>query len=181
MTTEECIHQILKNIGENPKREGLLETPTRVAKIYEELLTGYKTDPKTVLKTFTNEAYNEMLLVRHIEYFSLCEHHMIPFFGMANIAYIPDKKITGLSKIPRLIEAFAKRLQNQERLTTQVANTLYEILEPKGVAVQITGHHLCMSARGIQKTKAETITTDFLGDFKTDSSLKSDFLLQINS
>ena len=179
MSTEECIRQILQNVGEDPNREGLLETPERVAKAYEELLSGYKTDPKQVLKTFTNEGYDEMLLVRNIEYFSLCEHHMIPFFGVANIAYIPNKKITGLSKIPRLVDVFSKRLQNQERLTTQVANTLYEILEPKGVAVQITGLHLCMSARGIQKTQAETVTTDFLGSFEKDSSLKSDFLLQI--
>ena len=179
MTTETCIRQILQNIGEDPSREGLLETPRRVAKAYEEMLSGYQIDPKSILKTFTNEAYDEMLLVRNIEYFSLCEHHMIPFFGVAHIAYIPNKKITGLSKMPRLVDAFAKRLQNQERLTTQIANTLYEVLEPKGVAVQLTGLHLCMSARGIAKTKAETVTTDFLGDFKKEPSLKNAFLLQI--
>ena len=180
MTIEKCIRQILKNIGENPEREGLLETPKRVANAYKELFSGYQVDPKTILKTFTNEQYQEMILVKNIEYFSLCEHHMIPFFGVAHIAYIPNEKITGLSKIPRLVEVYAKRLQNQERFTTQIANTLYEILEPKGVAVQLTGLHLCMSARGIQKSRAETVTTDFLGTFQKDPRLKSDFLFQIS-
>ncbi len=179
MTTEELIRQILKNLGENPEREGLKDTPKRVAAAYEELFSGYEANPKSILKVFTNEKYDEMLLIRNIEYFSVCEHHMIPFFGIANIAYIPDKHITGLSKIPRLIDAFAKRLQNQERLTTQIANTLFEALKPKGVAVQLTGLHLCMSARGVQKSKVETVTTDFLGSFKKNSSLKSDFLFQV--
>ncbi len=180
MNTSDCIRQILKNIGENPNREGLTETPERVEKAYEQLLAGYKSDPKKILKTFTNENYDEMLLVRNIEYFSMCEHHMIPFFGMAHVAYIPDKKITGLSKIPRLIDAFAQRLQNQERMTTQVAETMFEVLKPKGVAVQITGTHLCISARGVQKPKSETVTTTFLGDFKTKANLQSDFLFQVS-
>ena len=180
LTTEECIRQIIKNLGEDVQREGLVETPERVNNAYKEIFSGYKTDPKSVLKTFTNENYDEMLLVRNIEYFSICEHHMIPFFGIAHVAYIPDKTITGLSKIPRLVDAFSKRLQNQERMTTQIASTLFEVLQPKGVAVQLTGTHLCMSARGIQKTNAETVTTDFLGNFKNDPSFKSDFLFQVS-
>ena len=179
MTIADCIRQILLGIGEDPKREGLKDTPERVAKAYKEFFSGYDIDPKSVIKTFTNEQYDEMLLVRNIEYFSFCEHHMVPFFGIANIAYIPREKITGLSKIPRLVDVFSKRLQNQERLTTQVANTLYEVLEPKGVAVQFQGTHLCMSARGVQKPKAETITTAFLGDFKTDAGVRADFFASL--
>ena len=150
-----------------------------MAKAHKEFFSGYQIDPKSVLKTFTNEGYDEMLIVRDIEYFSHCEHHMVPFFGIANIAYIPDDKITGLSKLPRLVEVFAKRLQNQERLTVQVANTLFEDLKPKGVAVQITGKHLCMCSRGVQKAGSETVTSSFLGDFEKDAALRSDFLAQV--
>ncbi len=180
MSIQSHIQQIITHVGDDPSREGLVDTPARVEKAYAELFSGYKVDPKSILKTFTNEAYDEMVLVRNIEYFSVCEHHMIPFFGVAHVAYIPDQHITGLSKIPRLVEAFSRRLQNQERLTTQIAKTLNEALKPKGVAVQMTGLHLCMSARGVQKPKAETVTTDFLGNFKTDPSLKSDFLFQVS-
>jgi GTP cyclohydrolase I len=180
ITTEDAVKVILKNIGEDPEREGLLETPKRVAKAHKEFFAGYSQDPKKVLKTFTNEGYEEMLLVKDIEYYSHCEHHMVPFFGKAHVAYIPDEKITGLSKIPRLIEIFAKRLQNQERLTAQIANTLYKELNAKGVAVYIDGKHLCMCARGVEKTNSKTITTAFLGDFKTNCALRSDFFMQIN-
>ena len=168
-------------IGEDPNREGLVETPKRVERAYDELFAGYKTDPKSILKTFTNEGYREMILVRDIEYYSMCEHHMIPFFGVAHIAYVPGKKITGLSKLPRLVDAFARRLQNQERLTEQIADTLYEALEPKGVAVQLTGKHLCMCARGIKKTSSETITTAFRGDYLNDHTFKADFFAQIKA
>jgi len=179
MKTEAAIVEILKNIGEDPSREGLLETPKRVAKAHIELFAGYNQNPQKVLKTFKNEGYNEMLLVRNIEYYSMCEHHMIPFFGNVHIAYIPDEKITGLSKIPRLVEIFAKRLQNQERLTVQIAETLFETLKPKGVAIQISGKHLCMCARGIKKNATDTITTAFYGDFKDNSDLKNVFFNQI--
>ncbi len=179
MKTEDCITQILKNIGEDPNREGLVETPARVARAHKEFFAGYNQDPKKVLKTFTNEGYNEMLLVKDIEYFSHCEHHMVPFFGMAHIAYIPDDKITGLSKLPRLVEVFAKRLQNQERLTVQIAQTLFEELKPKGVAIYISGKHLCMCARGIKKVNSETITTCFLGEFEKSDGLRNDFFSQI--
>jgi len=179
MTTEEAIKQILINIGEDPSREGLLETPARVKKAHEEIFSGYAQDPKKILKTFTNEGYDEMLMVKDINYYSNCEHHMLPFFGKVHIAYIPNERITGLSKLPRLVDVFARRLQNQERLTVQISETLMEELKPKGVAVQIGGIHMCMCARGVSQTKSETITTSFLGDFKADPSLRSDFFNQI--
>ena len=179
MQTEDAIRSILENIGEDPSREGLIETPKRVAKAYKELFSGYKADPKNLIKTFDAEGYKEMILVKDIEYFSMCEHHMIPFFGKAHIAYIPGEKITGLSKLPRLVDVFARRLQNQERLTQQVANTLSEGIAPRGVAVQITGKHLCMHARGVEKTSSEAITTVFLGEFKNNLARQQEFLSQI--
>lgn len=181
MTTEEAIRAILINLGEDPDREGLQETPKRVVKAYQELFSGYKVEAKTLLKTFTNEGYNEMLIVKDIEYYSNCEHHMLPFFGKAHVAYIPDKKITGLSKLPRLIDVFARRLQNQERLTVQVANTLMESLNPVGVAVQFSGLHMCLCSRGVGQSKSETISTCFLGKFKEDPSLRADFFNQIKT
>lgn len=181
MNTEDAIRAILQNIGEDSDREGLLETPARVAKAHKELFSGYNTDPKTLLKTFTNEGYDEMLLVKDIEYYSNCEHHMLPFFGKAHVAYIPGKNITGLSKLPRLVDVFARRLQNQERLTVQIANTLMESLAPVGVAVQISGMHMCMCSRGVGQAKSETVSTCFLGKFKEDPSLRADFFAQIKS
>lgn len=181
MTTEEAIKQILTNIGEDPEREGLLETPKRVKEAYAEYFSGYAQDPKKIIKTFSNEGYDEMLMVKNIEYYSHCEHHMAPFFGQAHIAYIPDTEITGLSKLPRLVEVFAKRLQNQERLTVQVAQTLMESLKPIGVAVQISGVHLCMCSRGVRQGQSETITSTFLGKFKEDPNLRSDFFSQIKT
>ena len=181
MTTEEAIRVILQNIGEDPDREGLLDTPARVAKAHKELFSGYNEDPAKLLKTFTNEGYDEMLLVKDIEYYSNCEHHMLPFFGKAHVAYIPRKDITGLSKLPRLVEVFARRLQNQERLTVQIAETLMKALDPIGVAVQISGVHMCMCSRGVGQAKSETISTCFLGAFKDDASLRADFFNQIKT
>lgn len=181
MTTEEAIRAILKNIGEDPDREGLQDTPARVTKAHKELFSGYNEDPSKILKTFTNEGYNEMLLVKDIEYYSNCEHHMLPFFGKAHIAYIPGENITGLSKLPRLVGVFARRLQNQERLTVQIADTLMEALDPVGAAVQISGLHMCMCSRGVGQAKSETISTCFLGKFKEDPSLRSDFFNQIKT
>jgi len=178
-TIEDAIKKILVHIGEDPQREGLLETPARIVKSYEELFSGYKTDPKALIKAFKNEGYDEMILIRDIDYVSTCEHHMIPFIGKAHIAYIPDQKITGLSKIPRLVDCFAKRLQNQERMTVQIAQTLYEELNPKGVAVMITGKHLCMCSRGVNKVNSETVTSTFLGAFQEDPSQKTCFLSSI--
>ncbi len=181
MTTEEAIRAILQNIGEDPDREGLLETPARVAKAHAQLFSGYNTDPSKLLKTFTNEGYDEMIVVKDIEYYSNCEHHMLPFFGKAHVAYIPDKQITGLSKLPRLVEAFARRLQNQERLTVQVAQTLMDSLSPLGVAVQISGIHMCMCSRGVGQSKSETVSTAFMGKFKEDANLRADFFNQIKT
>ncbi len=181
MKTEDAVVEILKNIGEDPTRVDLIETPRRIAKSHEELFSGYNQNAAKAIKKFDANGYKEMILVKDIEYFSMCEHHMIPFFGKASVAYIPNKHITGLSKIPRILDIFARRLQNQERLTMQVANTLFEELDPKGVAVQISGKHLCMCGRGANKASAETITTCFLGEFKTDPNLKSDFFSQIKT
>ena len=181
MTTEAAVLEMLKNIGEDPTREGLIETPKRVARAHKEFFSGYSKDPKTVLKTFSNEGYDEMLLVKDIEYFSHCEHHMVPFFGMVHLAYIPNEKITGLSKIPRLVEVFARRLQNQERLTVQIGKTFFEQIKPKGVAVFVSGKHLCMAARGIKKTASITTTTAFFGEFETNGDLRNDFFHQINN
>lgn len=179
MNTEDCIRAILKNIGENPTREGLIETPARVAKAHKELFAGYKIDPKTILKPFDAEGYDDLVLVRNIEYYSCCEHHMLPFFGVAHVAYLPGKTITGLSKIPRLVHAFARRLQNQERLTTQIATTLMNELSPRGVAVQITGKHMCMCMRGVRSDASDTVTSYFSGDFKTDALLRDQFFAQV--
>lgn len=181
MKTEEAVLEMLKNIGDDPQREGLIETPKRVAKAHKEFFSGYSQNPKEILKTFTNEGYDEMLVVKDIEYFSHCEHHIVPFFGMVHVAYIPDKKITGLSKIPRLVEVFARRLQNQERLTVQIGKTLFETLKPKGVAVFVSGKHLCMVARGIKKASSITTTTAFFGDFETNEALRNDFFHQVNN
>ncbi len=178
---EDCIREILKHIGEDPEREGLKETPKRVIEAYKELFSGYKQDPKKVVKHFTNEGYDEMLTVKNIQYYSSCEHHMLPFFGKAHVAYIPDEKITGLSKIPRLVDVFARRLQNQERLSVQIAETLMEELQPKGVAVQISGLHMCMCSRGVAQNDSQTVTTTFLGAFKEDPQLRQDFFNQIQS
>ncbi|MCF7830644.1 GTP cyclohydrolase I FolE [Candidatus Gracilibacteria bacterium] len=181
MKTEEAVKIILQNIGEDITREDLKETPSRIAKMHQEIFSGYKEDPKKILKKFKANGYDEMILVKNIEYFSTCEHHMVSFFGKANIAYLPDKHITGLSKLPRLVDIFAHRLQNQERLTIQIADTLQKELKAKGVAVQLSGRHLCMSGRGVKKHEAETITTSFRGDFKKDKNLRSDFFNQIIS
>ncbi len=181
MKTQEAIKVILKNIGEDVTREDLKETPDRIARMHKEIFSGYNEDPKKVLKKFNANGYDEMILVKNIEYFSTCEHHMIPFFGKAHIAYIPNKHITGISKLPRLVDIFAHRLQNQERLTIQIADTLTKELNAKGVAVQLSGKHLCMSGRGVKKHEAETVTTSFQGDFKKDKSLRSDFFNQILS
>lgn len=179
MKTEDAVVEILKNIGEDPTREGLLETPKRIAKMHDELFAGYKVDEKKVIKKFDAEGARDMIVVRNIQYHSMCEHHMIPFFGMAHVAYLPGDHITGLSKLPRLVEVFAKRLQNQERITQQVAETLFEGLAPRGVAVQLTGRHLCMHARGVENTTSDAITSTWLGEFEKNADLRREFLMQV--
>jgi GTP cyclohydrolase I len=163
--------EILRLIGENPEREGLLKTPLRVAKAIQFLTQGYDIDPVQVLNSAKfREDYREMVIVKDIEIYSMCEHHMIPFIGKAHVAYIPDKYITGLSKIARVVEIYARRLQVQERLTTQIKTAINNSLHPLGVAVVIEAQHLCMSMRGIQKQNSVTTTSDFIGAFERDKT-----------
>lgn len=160
-------YEILKLIGEDPSREGLLETPRRVGKAMQFLTQGYDIDPKEILRSaMFKEDYREMVIVKDIEVYSMCEHHMIPFIGRAHVAYIPNGYITGLSKIARVVEAYARRLQVQERLTTQIKNAIQDTLNPLGVAVVIEAKHLCMTMRGVQKQNSVTTTSDFTGAFK---------------
>lgn len=174
-------YEILKLIGEDPEREGLLKTPQRVAKAMQFLTHGYDLDPKKILKSaMFEEDYRQMVLVKDIEIYSLCEHHMIPFFGKAHVAYIPNGRIVGLSKLPRVVDAFARRLQVQERLTTQIKNAIQETLEPLGVAVVIEAQHMCMSMRGIQKQNSVTTTSDFTGAFLSDKT-RAEFIHLIAS
>lgn len=160
-------HEILKLIGEDPEREGLIETPRRVAKSIQFLTQGYDQHPEDILKSaMFKEDYKEMVIVKNIELYSMCEHHMIPFIGKAHVAYIPNGYITGLSKIARVVEAFARRLQVQERLTTQIKDCIQDTLNPLGVAVVIEAKHLCMAMRGVQKQNSVTTTSDFTGAFR---------------
>jgi GTP cyclohydrolase I len=160
-------YEILKLIGEDPSREGLLETPRRVGKAMQFLTQGYDIDPQDILRSaMFKEDYREMVIVKDIEVYSMCEHHMIPFIGRAHVAYIPNGYITGLSKIARVVEAYARRLQIQERLTTQIKNAIQDTLNPLGVAVVIEAKHLCMAMRGVQKQNSVTTTSDFTGAFK---------------
>ena len=174
---EGLVKEMLVLLGENPKREGLGRTPARVAKSLRYLTQGYQMDAREILNNaIFKEPYDEMVIVKDIEIFSLCEHHLLPFYGKAHIAYIPNGKILGLSKIPRLVEVFSKRLQVQERLTTQIAECLMNALNPKGVAVVIEALHLCMSMRGVRKADAYTITSSMLGAFRKDARSRSEFL-----
>lgn len=179
---EEHVRQILLYMGEDPDREGLVKTPARVARAFEYLTKGYSQDPKEVIgrAMFTEEDYQEMVLVKDIDFFSLCEHHILPFFGRAHIAYIPKHRIVGLSKIPRLVEVFARRLQVQERLTTQIANTLMEELDPLGVGVIIRAEHLCMRMRGVEKQNSIVTTSAMLGAFRTHQETREEFIILVN-
>jgi GTP cyclohydrolase I len=170
-------HDILGDLGENPNREGLKKTPHRVAKALRELTSGYRVDVDAMINNalFT-ETYDEMVLVRDITFYSMCEHHMLPFFGRAHVAYLPNKKIIGLSKIPKLVEIFARRLQVQERLTLQIANTLNEKLKPRGVAVVMEARHLCMEMRGAESHLSPTTTSCMLGIFQKDARTRKEFL-----
>ncbi len=178
---EEAFKTILKWIGEDPNREGLIETPKRVIKAFKEYFGGYNQDAKTILnKTFGDvEGYDDMVVEKNISLESHCEHHMAPIIGVAHIAYIPNKKVVGLSKLARTVDVYSKRLQTQERLNMQIAKTLMEGLEAKGVAVTIDAAHQCMTMRGIKKEKATTVTNYFLGSFKDDLSLQNRYLKYI--
>ena len=180
---EEAIRTILSWMGEDPKREGLLETPNRVVKAFKEYFQGYSEDPKKVLdKTFGDvEVYSDMVVQKNISVQSHCEHHMAPIIGKAHVAYIPNERVVGLSKIARVVEIFSKRLQTQERLTVQIANTLMEALDAKGVAVTIDSTHQCMTMRGIKKEQATTVTNFYLGQFKEDLSYQNRYLRFIST
>ncbi len=175
---EEALIKILTWIGEDPNREGLLETPKRVIKAYKEFFSGYKEDAKKVLeKTFGDvEGYNDMVIQKNISVQSHCEHHMVPILGMAHVAYIPKERVVGLSKLARVVDVFAKRLQTQERLTLQIAKSIMTALDAKGVAVTIDAAHQCMTTRGIKKERASTVTNYFLGQFKDDLSIQNRYL-----
>ncbi len=176
------VRNILKHMGEDPNREGLLKTPYRVARAFEYLTKGYQQDPKEVINNaiFTEEDYSEMIVVKDIDFFSMCEHHILPFFGRANVAYIPDKRIVGISKVARLVDVYARRLQVQERITTQVANTLMEELNPLGVGVIITAEHLCMRMRGVEKQNSIVTTSATLGAFRTHQETREEFITLVN-
>ncbi len=173
----ECaVRDILETIGEDPEREGLVRTPERVARMYQELTAGYHVDPAHLINGAVFDVhYDEMVIVRDIDFYSLCEHHMLPFLGQAHVAYIPDGRVIGLSKIPRIVEMFARRLQLQERLTQQVAEFLDETLHPLGVAVVAEGLHMCSAMRGVKKANARMVTSAMLGTFKENSTTRSEF------
>ncbi|MGC8839857.1 MAG: GTP cyclohydrolase I FolE [Candidatus Sumerlaeaceae bacterium] len=174
---EAAVRRILELIGEDPSRQGLVRTPLRVARALETLTSGYMMSvEKIVNNAIFDEDYNEIVSVKNIHFFSLCEHHMLPFFGIANVGYIPNGKVIGLSKIPRIVDMFARRLQLQERLTTQVAECLNKILQPRGVAVVMEAYHLCMMMRGVEKQDCLTVTSCMLGDFKTNVQTRNEFL-----
>jgi GTP cyclohydrolase IA len=181
-TVERLIYDFLKELGEDPTREGLERTPARVAKAYQYLTSGYDQRVEDIRNdTLFTEEYDEMVVVKDIDYFSLCEHHLLPFFGRAHIAYMPSRKIVGLSKIPRLVEMFSRRLQVQERLTTQIAHTINDVLQPRGVAVVIEGLHLCMLMRGVEKQNSKAVTSAMLGAFRDRPETRAEFMELIKS
>ena len=174
---EELVREMLVRLGEDPDREGLSRTPERVEKAMQFLVKGYKDDPEALLrKALFTVGYDEMVIVKDIEMFSLCEHHLLPFFGKVHVAYIPNGKVIGLSKIPRLIEAFSRRLQIQERLTTQIAEAIQNAIAPQGVGVVIEARHLCMMMRGVEKQHSSAVTSSMLGCFRAEVETRTEFL-----
>lgn len=179
---QELVYKMLKEIGENPEREGLLATPRRVARAYEFLTAGYTKDIEAVLNNAVfSEKYDEMVLVKNIDFYSLCEHHMLPFYGKVHVAYIPNGKIIGLSKIPRVVEVFSRRLQVQERMTQEIADTFEKYLQPQGVAVVSEAFHMCMMMRGVEKQNSSATASAMHGVFKEDARTRSEFLTLISS
>src|SRR5689334_16434123 len=178
----DLVREMLVRLGEDPDREGLVRTPERVQRAMQHLTKGYNEDPEVMLKSalFTVD-YDEMVIVKDIEMFSLCEHHMLPFFGKVHVAYIPKGKVIGLSKIPRLIEIFSRRLQIQERLTTQIAETIQKAIEPQGVGVVIEARHLCMMMRGVEKQHSAAVTSSMLGCFREEQETRTEFLSLIRN
>ena len=174
---QDLITRLLKEVGEDPTREGLVKTPTRVARSMEYLTSGYRTDAAQVLNgALFSVDYNEMVIVRDIDFYSLCEHHLLPFFGKCHVAYIPNGRVIGLSKVPRLVDMFARRLQLQERMTSQIAETISDAVTPLGVAVVCEGTHLCMAMRGVEKQASTTVTSAMLGVFREDARTRMEFL-----
>lgn len=179
---EELIREMIVRLGEDPEREGLVRTPERVRRAYEFLTKGYREDPQAMLrKALFTVTYDEMVIVKDVEMFSLCEHHMLPFFGKVHVAYIPNGKVIGLSKIPRLIEIFSRRLQIQERLTTQIAETIQQAITPQGVGVVIEARHLCMMMRGVEKQHSAAVTSSMLGCFREEEETRTEFLSLIRN
>ena len=177
-SVEEAIRVLLRHCGEDPEREGLVRTPLRVAKALEFLTRGYHEDPKVAINgaLFTEEEYQEMILCKNLDFYSLCEHHLLPFFGKAHVAYLPNRRIVGLSKIARMVEIFARRLQVQERMTTQIAHTIMDEIEPLGVAVVLEAEHLCMRMRGVEKQNSYVTTSAMLGVFRTHQGTRQEFM-----
>jgi GTP cyclohydrolase I len=174
---EELIRGLIEELGEDPTRQGLQRTPARVAQALKFLTQGYADDPVRILNQATfEEGYNEMVVVRDIDFYSLCEHHMLPFFGRAHVAYVPDGRVVGLSKLARLVEMFSRRLQVQERLTNEIADQISKVLQPKGVAVVMEAMHLCMMMRGVQKQNSYTVTSAMLGEFEADPKTRDEFM-----
>ena len=180
---EAAVRTMLAWTGDNPDREGLVETPKRVVRAYEQFFAGYEMDPKQVLsKVFEEvEGYDEMVIVKDIRVESHCEHHIVPILGKAHVGYLPNKRIVGISKLARLVDLFGKRLQTQETMTAQIADTIEKVLQPKGVAVVIDANHQCMSTRGVHKTESSTITSRMLGTFRSDSKAREEFISLIHS
>ncbi len=179
---EEAVKKILEHIGENTNREGLLDTPKRVKKAWEYMCGGYNQDPKQIIqKALFTSSNDEMVVVKDIEFYSMCEHHMLPIIGKAHVAYIPDGKVVGLSKIPRVVDLFARRLQIQEQLTEQICDAINENLKPKGVAVVIDARHMCMEMRGVEKICSSTVTSALRGLFKKEKKTKDEFMTIISS
>ena len=178
---QEAVQQMLVAFGENPERKGLVRTPERVARMYTELLAGYIVDPMSIINdALFDVTYDEMVIVRDIEFYSLCEHHLLPFMGRAHVAYLPKGKVIGLSKIPRIVDLFARRLQVQERMTRQIADFLNDVLQPKGVAVVVEGLHLCTMMRGVKKHNARMTTSSVQGYFRTNFATRQEFLDNIS-
>ena len=181
-TFEELLRELIVRLGEDPGRDGLTRTPERVQRSLEYLTRGYREDPDKLLKgALFNVDYDEMVIVKDIEMFSLCEHHLLPFFGKVHVAYIPKGKVIGLSKLPRLIDIFARRLQVQERLTTQIAETIQNAIEPQGVGVVIEARHLCMMMRGVEKQHSAAVTSSMLGCFRNEQETRTEFLSLIRN
>jgi len=182
VSLEKSVGEILRLVGEDPNREGLLKTPERVARALQFLTKGYAEDPKTVINgAMFVEDYSEMIVLKDLDFFSLCEHHILPFFGTAHVAYIPKHRIVGISKLARLVEVYARRLQVQERLTTQIANMLMDELDPLGVAVVLRAEHLCMRMRGVEKQNSVVVTSAMLGVFRSHQETRQEFMTLVNS